>query len=133
MAYNGYLLKLNNVTMPLKYIMLESYTVTYSTQDLDSYRDATGVLHRNVLAHKVMKAEFTTPIMRQNDVKSFMSIINTAYSDSTSKTVSVEFYNPENNNYVTMSSYVPDISFTIKENSPQGFVYNPVRVAFIGY
>lgn len=133
MAYNGYLLKLNGTTMPLKYISLETYTVTYSTQDIDSYRDVTGVLHRNVLSHKVMKAEFNTPPMYQKDVVSFMSIINAAYSDSTTKTVSVEFYSPETNAYVTMTSYVPDISFTIKENSPRGFIYNPVRVAFIGY
>lgn len=135
MAYSGYLIKLgsNAVEIPLKYICLDSYSVTYSTQDIDSYRDATGVLHRNVLPNRVVKVEFTTPIMRAADVMTFMSIINGAYANSSTKTVSVKWYNPESNDYKTMDCYVPDITFTIKENSPSGFIYNPVRIAFIGY
>ncbi len=133
MAYNGYLIKVNGVTIPHKYIALESYSVTYSTQDLDSYRDAMGYLHRTVLAHKVIKVEFTTPILRQADVMAFMSIINSAYSLASEKKVNISAFNPETNDYRTATCYVPDIKFTIRENSPSGFIYNPVRVAFIEY
>lgn len=133
MAYQGYLIKIGSTSIPLKYFCIDSYKVSYHTQDIDSYRDATGVLHRNVLPHRVMKAEFTTPTMYASDVAAFMSILNSNYSGSPLKTATVTFYNPENNDYVAMTSYIPDIEFSIRENSPRGFIYNPVRVAFIGY
>lgn len=133
MAYNGYLIKIGNTQIPNKYIAIESFKVTKHTQDIDSYRDATGVLHRNVLSHRVMKAEFTTPTMYASDVNALMTIINSKYTDSATKTATVEFYDAETNSYTSMTSYVPDIEFNVKENSPRGLIYNPVRIAFIGY
>lgn len=133
MAYTDYLIKVGTKKIPNKYIAIESFKVTKHTQDIDSYRDATGVLHRNVLSHRVMKAEFTTPTMYASDVNDLMTLINGQYSDSTTKTATVSFYDAESNGYVSMPSYVPDIEFSIRENSPRGFIYNPVRIAFIGY
>ena len=133
MAYSDYLIKVGTKKIPNKYISLESFKVTKHTQDIDSYRDATGKLHRNVLSHKVMKAEFTTPTMYASDVDALMTLISGQYSDANTKTVTVDFYDAETQTYVSMPAYVPDIEFNIKENSPRGFIYNPVRIAFIGY
>ena len=67
MAYNGYLLKIkgkagtaysSDYVFPLTWIEAESFKVVDGTQDLDSYRDTKGVLHRNVLEHSIYKGEF---------------------------------------------------------------------------
>ena len=68
MAYNGFLIKVGDYTIPTnKYIKANSYSALYSTSDLDSYRDANGVLHRQALDHKLLKIEFETPAMLTND------------------------------------------------------------------
>ena len=63
MAYKGYLLKIGDWEFPLKYIRAETYVALRSGQDLDSYRDADGNLHRTALDNFLYKIEFETPPM----------------------------------------------------------------------
>ena len=50
MAFQGYLIKVGNYPIPLTYMKLESYkSAPDQRQDLDSFRDADGYLHRTVL------------------------------------------------------------------------------------
>ena len=134
-GYNNYLIKIGSpaVEIPLSYISLDSFSVTRATQDLDSYRDATGVLHRNVLGHKVGKVEFTTPIITQKNLTALLSLISSNYSDATAKTLAVEAWCIEIGDYLQMTCYVPDITPKIMQNSPLGLIYEPVRIAFIEY
>ena len=60
-AYKGYLLKIGNWVVPNKFIRAQTYTVLRSGQDLDSYRDADGNLHRTALDNFLYKVEFETP------------------------------------------------------------------------
>ena len=136
MAYSGYLIKVGTYTVPMDFIAYDSYSVLYSTTDLDSYRDADGVLHRNALEHKVGKVEFTTPYIKSSDFERLMQGIRSQYSSAVEKRVErVEFFIPELGVYQAQSMYVPDITVKInnvaKDNS--GLVYEPVRIAFIGY
>ena len=139
MAFSGFLIKLGSggsaYTIPLKYMRYETYNVTYSTQDLDSYRDSNGILHRNALTHKVGKVEFNTPMMNNSEVETLMSAIRGKYINSTEKKVSATFYVPELNDYVTQDMYVPDIEFNIRNVDAVNNVvnYNETRIAFIGY
>lgn len=128
---NPTLLKVGNFTIPLNRIKTETYNVTYSTLDLDSYRDANGVLHRSVLAHKVPKIEFETPLCY--DLPTFLAQIKAQYTDATAKSCSVTYYDFETGTNITASCYVPDITVKIKNNSRQGFLYESCRIAFIGY
>ena len=43
MAYQGYLFKIGDYKVPLKYIEYKSYKATQVTQDLNSKRDTDGV------------------------------------------------------------------------------------------
>lgn len=135
MAYNGYLLKLNGYTLPEKFIQYDSFNVLLSTTDLDSYRDANGVLHRNALAHKVAKVEFNTPPMTTTEFESIMSNIRGQYSNAIEKKITnCSVYIIETNSYVTCDMYLPDITPSIiKKNADGSFLLNPVRFAFIGY
>lgn len=134
MAFNGNLVTFGGYTIPMDLMKLDSYKVTYSTQDLDSYRDLDGKLHRNALANKVGKVEFNTPYITGRDLETLMSGIRGGYSDSKEKKGSCTFFVPELNSYVTQDMYVPDITYQIYHIQEDGdLLYNSVRIAFIGY
>lgn len=134
MAYQGYLIKINGVALPYSFMKAETYKVTKHGQDLDSYRDANGLLHRTALEHFVAKVEFETPPLKTNeDIKELMSYIKPQYIMPTEKKLSVEVYIPEDDDYMTQDMYVPDISFEIYYADANVIKYNPVRIAFIGY
>ena len=133
MAHSGYLVKVGNFTIPMSKIKIGSYKVTYSTLDLDSYRDATGLLHRNVLSHKVGKVEFNMPYVYESDFDSFMASIRGQYTDALEKKASVTIYVPELNEYITQDMYMPDMEISILQNSPNGLILDQPRICFIGY
>ena len=134
MAYSGYLIKVGEWKIPHSWIRAETYVVTKNGQDLDSYRDANGVLHRNALEHWVAKAEFETPPLKTNtEVANFMRNISSNYTNAVEKKANVTVYIPEIDDYVTQEMYVPDIPFTIYSANDTEIKYNQFRVAFIGY
>lgn len=133
MAYEGYLIKVNgNEIDDKRFISAESYQVTKNVQDLDSYRDANGILHRNALSHYAMKVEFETPAMLTNtDIATLMSLMGVA--NNTERKVSVTCYCPEIDGYVTQDMYVPDINFKMYGTYGGVIHYSKIRIAFIGY
>ena len=135
MAFSGYLVKVGTYEIPLSYMRYESYQITYYTQDLDSYRDSDGVLHRNALQHKVGKLEFNTPIMSSSDFSTLMSSLKAQMSDPTEKKASVKFYVPEDDAYVTQDMYIPDVVTKIRnvDGASNTISYQETRIAFIGY
>lgn len=134
MAYAGYLIQVGNYKIPHNWIRAETYVVTKNGQDLDSYRDADGKLHRNALEHWVAKAEFETPPMKTNkEVAAFMNNISSNYTDEVEKKVNVTMYIPEIDSYVTQEMYVSDIPFTLYSADANEVKFNQFRVAFIGY
>lgn len=115
-------------------IRAETYIVTKNGQDLDSYRDADGKLHRTALEHWVAKAEFEVPALKTNkEVAAFMGNIAANYTNAVEKKANVTLYIPEIDNYVTQEMYVPDIQFTLYSATATEVKYNQLRVAFIGY
>lgn len=134
MAYSGFLIKVGDYTIPHNWIRAETYSVTKNGQDLDSYRDANGVLHREALEHWVAKAEFETPPLKTNtEVAHFMSSISSQYINAVEKKAIVTLYIPEMDEYVTQEMYVPDIQFPIYLADENIVKFNQFRVAFIGY
>lgn len=133
MAYNGYLLQIGGYIVPMTFIRIESYAVTYSTMDLDPYRDANGVLHRNALGHKVGNLVFETPYMYQRDFAAVMANIRSQYTNAIEKRVVATFYVPELDEYLTQEMYLPDIQVQIMQNSPNGLVYGNTQINLIAY
>ena len=139
MSFSGYLIKVggagNTYTIPLKFMRYETYQVTYNTQDLDSYRDADGVLHRNALTHKVGKIEFNTPTISNSEMETLLSNIRAKFINAQEKRILVTFYNPDSDAYITQEMYMPDISFKIRnvDENANTLNYSETRIAFIGY
>lgn len=139
MAYSGYLLKIkqsgNDYTFPLQYIEFGTFKTVLGIQDLDSYRDANGVLHRNALPHKIAKVEFQ---LRENikasEYDTIMSAITSRYTKSAERKLSVDVFLPELATYMTdVEVYMPDPEVTIKRADENELVYATIRMAFIGY
>ena len=135
MAYTGYLVKVGDYTIPMdKYIRVQSYKTTLSIQDLDSFRDMKGELHRTALAHRINKIEFETPAMLTNIEMAvlFENIANNYTVPAERKFVGT-FYVPELDEYVSQNMYMADPSFTIYGIFDDVIKYSPVRIAFIAY
>ena len=137
MAFNGTLLTVGSYAITgEKYINYDKYSATLNIQDMDSYRDANGVLHRNALEHVPLKVELETrDNLTNTDMGEFFGSIRSNFTDASQRKVSVTAYIPELDDYVTQDCYMPDPQFKIKRIDPDTntIYYGSVRFAFIGY
>lgn len=134
MAFSGYLIKIgSNDTFYNKYIVGATYKVTKKIIDVDSYRDANGVLHRNAMDHLSYTIEFEVKPLDNVRMETLLSSIRSNFTTPKERKVDVTFYLPEDNNYVTASMYMPDIDFNIDHLTAGKIFYKNTRIKFIGY
>ena len=137
MAYSGYLLKVGNYEITgQKYIQFSSYDVTKEVQDLDSYRDAEGVLHRNALSHIPIKINFETlPGLNNTEVATFLSNISSNYTNALERKALVTAFVPEINDYVTQEMYMTGPTLKIRkiDSKTNQVYYDSFKITFIGY
>lgn len=139
MAFSNYLIKVGNYEIPLSIIQADSYKAVRTVIDLDSYRDADGLLHRTALDHVPNKIEFNTiPQLTNTQWAEFFANIQKNFSEPKERKANVTFYVPETDSYVTQEMYMPDINFQIyavweKDNGTKYIKYDAIRLAFIGY
>lgn len=134
MAYQDYLIKVGNYTIPAnKFIKANSYSPYVNMQDLEPWTDASGHLHRNAVELKAMKIEFETPAMLTNtEFATLMAKIRENYTDATARECMVTAYIPEYDGYVTQKCYLADFTPQIYSNANGVIKYNAIRLAFIG-
>lgn len=133
MAYMGYLVKVGDYEIPFKYIKSDTYKASMNVQDLDSYRDADGVLHRTTLSHVPCKVEFETVNMFNTDFAEMMGNMQRNYINGAERKVEVSAYVPEIDGYVTQDMYMPDVTPIIKNQFGKNLLFGSTRIAFIGY
>ena len=132
-GFEGWLLKINGVVFPTKYIRAETYTVTPDQEtDLDDYTDNDGVFHRNILPAKATKIEFSTPHMWLQDMRKVLEIIPDNDNDNS---VSITYWNPRKMVYQSGTAYISDVSWEpyLVDVSRNNIMYKEVRFAFIEY
>lgn len=133
MAYNGYLIKAGHYTIPNGMIAAETYKITKNGQDLNSYRDADGDLHRTAIPNFMWKVEFETkPLLTNVEMTDLLKNIQRNYINAVEKNLTVTAYSPEDDFYFVQEMYMPDIAFEIYYADEQIIKYNPIRIAFIG-
>ena len=131
MAFQGYLLKVGNYTIPLQYMKLESYkSMPDQRQDLDSYRDANGYLHRNTLPHTATKIEFETPYMYRSQMRELLQGIQSNLTNGLERKCTVTYYDDETDSYKSGTFYLPA---TMEYDLYNKDIYAPTRFAFIEY
>lgn len=135
MSYTGYLIKVGEYDIPTdKFIRAQSYKATLSVMDLDSFRDADGVLHRTALSHRVNKIEFETPMGLTNiDMAELFGNIAENYTVPAERKFVGTFYVPELDDYVSQDMYMVDPAFNMHSVTDKIIQYKPVRIAFIAY
>lgn len=121
--------------IPNKYISLTSYVSTPNQrQDLDSYQDSQGFLHRNTLNHKRSKLEWNTPPMVERELKALQDLLESGIINANERKLKIVHYCFDTNTYETGTFYMPDITFTPLLMRPNGeVVLDKVRLAFIEY
>lgn len=133
-GYKGYLVQIGNYKLPHKYIAAETYTVTLYGQDLDSYNDTDGLLHRTALSYQAPKFELETRAMLDDDeLWDFLGNIKSQYKNVVEKKASVTLYIPEIHDYVTNDMYLADMSPTIYLADDKIIQYNSFRIASVSY
>lgn len=123
-----------NTPLPLSYIKVQSYKVVPNRrQDLDSTRNANGVLQRTVLDHYASTVEFATIPMDNTQMAAFMSLIRSKYSIEKEKKIHLTYYCPDTDSYKSGDFYVPDIEFPIIYIDGTTIQYDSVTLEFIEY
>ena len=135
MSYSDFLLRIGDYTVSGKNIIsAEGISITRNVQDVDSYRDANGKLHREALTHAPIKVEFSTKnMMTDAQMQEFLGNIRRNYINAAERKVIATVYVPELGEYKTcqmyMSTPTPEIYGILK-----GIIYyKSMRVSFIEY
>lgn len=136
MSYKGYLLRMGADEFPLSFVRADSYSITPNRrQDLDSNRNANGVLERNVLKHTASTISFQTKTMWNKELAEMMSFIRSHYSVEKERKLRITYYCPDIDDYKTGDFYVPDISYPINmvDNENNRIMYGEFALEFIEY
>lgn len=132
MAYSDYLVKIGTYKIPMKWI--KSYSAYKTVQDMDSYYDGNGVLHRNALEHRPCKVEIEiVPMLREADLKELLTNIQSNYTVANERKGTVSAFIPEKDNYEVSDMYMPDFTPEIYGIFNGVIFYKSFRLAFIGY
>lgn len=122
------------VPIPNKYISLSSYVSTPNQrQDLDSYQDNLGKLHRNTLDHTRSKLEWNTPPLFERELLSLQNILNGGIINAKERKLKIIHYCFDTHTYEQGEFYMPDITFTPLLIRNGEVLMDKVRLAFIEY
>ena len=134
MAFNNYLIKIgNNDTFFIFFIVASSYKIAKKVIDIDSYRDANGVLHRNAMEHLSYTIEFEIKPLDNKRMQEFLSAIRSKFIIPLERKVNIEFYLPEDDEYKSSDFYMPDPELNIERIESGKVYYKKTTIKFIGY
>lgn len=108
--FNGTLFTIGGSVFPLKWIYKESYTVTPHHFDLDSTRDANGILQRNVLNHKSCTVKFQLKPMTFDEYEEVWAFIRSKYNNAIDRDVNATYYNFETGRMEEMHAYLAEMT-----------------------
>jgi hypothetical protein len=122
------------IPIPNKFISLTSYVSTPNQrQDLDSYQDNLGKLHRNTLDHTRSKLEWNTPPLFERELLSLQNILNSGTINAKERKLKIIHYCFDTHTYEQGEFYMPDITFTPLLIRNGEVLMDKVRLAFIEY
>ena len=133
MAFYGYLIKIGNNPLPMRFIKYDTYSVTPAQRlETEAKRSTDGILHRSTGSHMPVKIEFETPIMTNKDIDTLTGIFGGAFSNIERK-LTIEYYDPSSNSYKTATCYMPDSTYKMLWIQGTVIYYESIRFAFIEY
>ena len=124
------------VEIPLKYMRAETYSVTPDQRmEWSAERDVSGLLHRETVQNCPPKIEFETPLMTNAEIATLNGIIQAGFTNALARKLTIQFYDPEKDEYWSWDCYMPDVKYEIRNVDAVNKVinYEQLRYAFIGY
>ena len=133
MAFEGYLISSGGERFDERFIFKESYEVGREDMDLDSFRNANGVLERNVLDHSSTVITFETKPMTNNYFASMMSFFARHYSVPRERKISLVYYLPEDDSYHSGEFYMATPKPKIHHIWDNEITYSQMQIKLVEY
>lgn len=136
-SFEGWLLKFGSQEFPVKYLAVDDCDSTPDQRtEIDSYRDADNLLHRETSPNHKTKLEYNTiDDLTLEDKIIIQEIMKSGLLDAVQRKYQVTYWNDESNEYETGEFYVPDITFRQKrvDRVKKTIIYGSIRIALIEY
>lgn len=137
--FEGWLIKFGDVQLPNSFLLADGWESTPNQRiDIDAYRDAKQLLHREVSENFKTKLKLNIREMNLTERIALDNVIGMAtlsYSEKNQRKVSVTYWNDESLKYETGNFYMPDITYvhhTVDEEN-KDIEYNPFSIILIEY
>lgn len=116
-------------------IKADTYKITPNArQDLDSYRDANGLLHRNALSHTATIIEFDTVPMWDTKFTAMMNAVVGNYTNYAERCGTATYYDEENRQSTTGTFYLDsNFQVSIKQEWGSRVLYDSCHFKFVEY
>lgn len=122
--YAGYLIKTAHGKVPLSYFVYYKSTPNQET-DEDSYSDANGVTHRNILPHTKSSISFQTGPLTKEEKEELQKHFPNRHR------IVIEYWNEEDCRYTEGVFYIPPITYELKDASAITLLYKGISVEWI--
>lgn len=119
-----------------KKIKADSYSITPNArQDMDSYRDADGVLRRNALQHTASIIEFDTIPMWESQFNALMTSMRAQYLNSNERDANCTYFDPETGTVGKTGHFYLDSNFKVSIKQVWGgkILYDSCHFKFVEY
>lgn len=137
--FNGWLIKFGDVILPDSFILADGWeSVPNQRVEIDAYRDANVLLHRETSENFKTSLTLTIRSMNLEEMTAFKAVIGLATLEITSKRqrrLMVTYWNDEELEYKTAIMYMPDATYSIHTVSEdrKDIEYNSFTIELIEY
>lgn len=137
--FNGWLIKFGDVILPNSFILADGWeSVPNQRVEIDAYRDANVLLHRETSENFKTSLTLTIRSMNLEEMTAFKAVIGLATLEITSKRqrrLMVTYWNDEELEYKTAIMYMPDVTYNIHTVSEErkDIEYNSFTIELIEY
>lgn len=137
--FEGWLIKFGNVQLPNSFLLADGWESTPNQRiELDAYRDANVLLHRETAADYKTKLKLNLREMTLEERIAFDNVIGLAtlsISDKRQRKVAINYWNDETLEYSYGEFYITDTTYVIHnlDEVACDMEYNPFSMTLIEY
>lgn len=137
--FEGWLIKFGNVQLPNSFLLADGWESTPNQRiDLDAYRDADILLHRETSSNYKTKLKLNIREMSLTERIAFDNVIGLAtlsINDQRQRKVAVNYWNDEILEYAYGEFYITDTTYVIHNVDEEecDLEYNPFSMTLIEY
>ncbi len=137
--FEGWLIKFGNVVLPNRFILADGWnSVPNQRIDIDAYRDANVLLHRETSKNYKTSLKLNLGDMNLKEMEAFKTVIGLAtleINDRNQRKLSVTYWNDEELAYSHAQMYMTDTEYSIHtvDEVCRDIEYNSFTIELIEY